>query len=90
VIVEFIMGIGSALVAFFTGLFPDWEPPGWLLTLDEQINGLAANVTPLGAWADFPFLATVAGITLGTYIVCFVIKLVLRAASHSPVSGGAG
>lgn len=89
-ITEWLMTIGSGLVTFITGLFPDWEPPEWLTGVDATVNDMGDSVGSLGAWADFNLLSIVATGTIGTYVVCFIIKLLLRAASHSPVSGGAG
>jgi len=90
VIVEWFMAVASGFVDFVTGIFPPWEPPGWFLTFDDTINTAADRLEPLGAWFDFTVANVVLGALVATWIICLVVKLILRGISHVPGAGGAG
>lgn len=89
-ILEWLAGIGSAFVTMVAGLLPVWEPPEWFTSVGPQIQGVLATADGLGVWVNFAVASTVATAVLATYVVGFVIKLVLRAGSHVPQFGGAG
>ena len=89
-IVEWFMSVASGFVDFIVGLFPGLEVPEWFLSFDETINLAADRIEPLGAWFDFTVANVVLGALVATWIVCLVVKLILRGISHVPAAGGAG
>jgi hypothetical protein len=89
-ILEFIYGVFATVAQFFVGLMPDWEPPAFILDFGTRVSWLFDQINGLGAWAPFGWMGTVFAATVGVYVVCVLIKVGLKAASHSPVSGGSG
>lgn len=89
-IVEWLYAVFTAVSSVVVGILPDDDLPSFFTDFTEQINGIFRMINGLGAWAPFGYAGVVLSIAWSTYGVCFLIKLGLRAFSHSPVSGGAG
>jgi hypothetical protein len=90
-IVEWLFtGVLQALSAVVGALLPDDPLPGFMTDFSGQLAGIFRAINGLGAWAPFAYAGIVLTTCWGVYGVCFLVKLGLRAASHSPVSGGAG
>ena len=84
------MSVFAGLAGAFVGLFPEWEPPEWLTSLPATIDGLMNTIDGFGAWAPFTYMGVLLTAVLGVYGTCLLIKVILKAVSHSPVSGGSG
>lgn len=89
-IVEWLTAVGASFMTFVSDLLPEWEPPSWFVEIGPQVNGILAPADGLGVWVNFPVASAVATGVLAVYVVCFIIRLVLRAGSHIPQFGGAG
>lgn len=89
-IVEWFLGLVMTVAEWAAGLMPQIDLPPWLINVDETINGLLAPLTGMDAWIPWIILASGLTLALGTALVCFVIKVALRVASHIPLFGGAG
>lgn len=71
-------------------LFPVWIPPAALAAPGSLVNQIMASAVGLGVWIDWVVFAAVVGAVVGTYVVMFAVKLLLRIVSHIPLVGGAG
>lgn len=89
-IVEWIVQVATSIAAVVVGLFPDDPLPSFMTDFSGQLNQVFVLINGLGAWAPFAYIGTVLSIVWTTYGVCLLVKVGLRAVSHSPVSGGAG
>lgn len=89
-IVEWLYDIWNSVVTFFVGLLPSGNMPDWMTDLTKTITDVFTAINGLGAWAPWAYIGVVVTAVFASYGVSFGIKLVLRAISHAPVSGGAG
>lgn len=89
-IVEWFVSVFSAIGAAIVGLFPEWEMPAEIANLPATIDELFATIDGFGAWAPFTYMGVLFTAILGVYGTCLLIKVILKAVSHSPVSGGSG
>ncbi len=89
-IVEWLVGLGANISAWFASLFPDWTPPDFLVHLDTQVNGVLANLTGVGVWADWSYILVVVVGVLTVWVTAAIVKLARAVASYIPFFGGAG
>lgn len=87
-IVEWLMKLGTDLAAWFVSLFPQGDAPDFVLTLDDKINGLLANLGGVGVWADWPYMIGVVSVVVGIWAIGFAVKAVLTLWKLIPVIGG--
>jgi len=90
VITEWFLGIASSVWTWFGGLFPEWTPPEFLTTADDQINAILADLDGVAVWADWQYITVVVGVVIGTWALSFLVKIALRVAAYIPFFGGAG
>lgn len=89
-IVEWLLGVLAGINDWFVSLFPPFEFPPFLLTLDQQVNNFFDNFDGLGVWADWAYLSIIIGLSITTWILALTIKLVRAAASYFVPGWGAG
>lgn len=89
-IVEWFLGLGTGFVAWLVATFPAWSVPDWFTSVDGGIQSIVTMAAGMGAWVDMGLAMTVVSAVVGTWVVCALIKLALRAGSHIPGVGGAG
>lgn len=89
-ITEALISFGTGFVSFIAGIFPHWTAPDWLTGFGSQIQSILNPAQGLGVWLNFGLAGTVVVAVVGTWIVCFGIKLLLRIVSYVPLVGGAG
>lgn len=89
-VTEWFLTLGAGLIDWFWSLFAPIQIPGWVAGLDDQVNGILANVGGLAAWFPWVLAISLAGVTATTYLVCMVIKYGRAVFSYVPFFGGAG
>jgi hypothetical protein len=90
VIVEWLIFVGASISEWFASLFPVWDPPEFLVTFDDQLNGIMANLSGVGVWADWVYILIVVGVVIVVWGFSLLIKLARAVAAHIPFFGGAG
>jgi len=89
-ITEWFLTLASGFMDWFWSLFDGIEIPPWVAGLDDQINGILANVGGLAVWFPWALAIGIAAVTGGTYLVCMVLKYGRAVLSYVPFFGGAG
>lgn len=89
-IIEWLASVGSSVAAFVASMFPEFVLPDWFVNFGPGVQTILNSAHGMGVWMDFNMAGVVAGAVLSTYVVGFIIKLLLRAGSHVPQFGGAG
>jgi hypothetical protein len=89
-IVNAIIDWACGFASWIASLFPVWNVPPSLASPGSLVNTVMASAVGLGAWVDWTVFAAVVGAVVGTYVVMFAVKLLLRIASYLPFVGGAG
>ncbi|GAA2084158.1 hypothetical protein GCM10009840_21060 [Pseudolysinimonas kribbensis] len=89
-IVQWLIDVATGFAAWFASLFPVWEPPEWLVHLDDQVNPVLDNLAGVGAWVDWTFILAVVSAVLLCWGITLSIKVLRAVASYLPFIGGAG
>lgn len=89
-VIEWLYGLFVGVAGFFADIQPDWDVPAELEGAADAIESLVAPLAGFGAWAPFEYMGTCLTLSVGVTGVCLLIKVGLKAISHSPVSGGSG
>lgn len=89
-IIEFIIGVGSDVAAWFSTLFASWEVPEWVADPLAAVYSFLDTASGLGVWFPWAVLAGVVGSLVTVFAVTFGAKLVREIAKHIPFVGGAG
>lgn len=86
-IVEWLVAIGAAVVGWVADLLPSWDVPEWISQVDDKVNGLLYVGSGLGAWIDMPTAGIVISAVFVAMGIGFAVKLVLKAAAITHISG---
>lgn len=87
---EWFMGLGTQIVTWLLNLFPDFEPAQWFVDIGATVNGFMANLSGLGAWANWPLIAVCVSSVLLAWGIFGSVKLARVGVSHVPGVGGSG
>jgi len=90
VITEALANFGADFVVWLATLFPVWNVPAFMSGSGSGLVSLLASFNGFGAWVDFAVLTGCITAAVGTWLVCFVIKLVLKIVGFIPMVGGTG
>jgi hypothetical protein len=85
-IIQWACGFAS----WIASLFPVWNVPPSMASPGSLVAQVMASFVGLGAWVDWVVFSAVITAVVGTYLVMFTVKLLLRIASYLPFVGGAG
>lgn len=89
-ITEALVGVGASLVGWIVGLFPDWDPPAWMVETPVKYRGLFEGFADMGVWIDWVALGLVIGTVVTAYVAGFVVRMVRAIVAHIPQFGGGG
>jgi len=89
-ITDFIVDVGTAIVVWFTTLFPPFTMPDWFANIGTTLNGFLQALSGMGVWVNWVIVAACVTAVLGSWIVFAQMKLVRVAAGHIPEFGGNG
>lgn len=89
-IVEWLVSVGTGVVAWVVGLIPGWEVPSWLTNADDLLNSIWQLGDGLEPFVDWNLAATVGGACLLLWPICLAIVGVRALISHIPFVGGKG
>lgn len=82
--------MASSVITWIVGLFPDWEPPGWLINADDMVQQVFGFFDGLSPWVDWAFIGTICLIPFGVWAAVLLFKGVRVIVSHVPFFGGRG
>lgn len=85
-LIQWACGFGS----WIASLFPSWDPPAALAAPGSLVSQVMTSFVGLGAWVDWVVFGAVITAVVGTYVVMFAVKLLLRIAAFLPFVGGSG
>lgn len=87
-IVQKLVDALSAVVTWFVGLWPVFDPPGWLSNISDGIHTLGGYVGSTSAWLPWQAVAVVVPVL----IAATTVALAIRAARwlQSTFTGGGG
>lgn len=89
-IINWIIDVALGFVAWLGSLFPVWDIPPALAAPGTLVNQVMGSFLGLGAWVDWGVLGAVAIAVVGTWLVMFGVKLVMKLVSYLPFVGGSG
>lgn len=89
-ITEWLITVGTMIAQWVADLFPDWEAADQLAGVDDQINGLLAMGTGVGAFVDWTYIGIVVGIPLSLWVIGMTVAGTRVLLSHVPFIGGKG
>lgn len=89
-IINWIIDVALGFVAWLGSLFPVWDIPPALASPGTLVNQVMQSFLGLGAWVDWVVLGAVALAVVGTWVVMFGVKLVMKLVSFLPFVGGSG
>lgn len=89
-IINWIIDVALGFVAWLGSLFPPFELPPALAAPGSLVNQVMGSFVGLGAWVDWLVLGAVATAVVGTWVVMFGVKLIMKLVSFLPFVGGSG
>ncbi len=89
-VTDWLIQVGMGIATWFIGLIPNVQLPDNVLHLDTTIDSLTAALGGLSPWVPWAILFAGATLSVSTWGVCLLIKLVRAAVSYVPVVGGSG
>lgn len=89
-IINWIIDVALGFVAWLGSLFPVWDIPPALAAPGTLVNMIMGSFVGLGSWVDWVVLGAVAAAVVGTWLVMFGVKLVMKLVSFLPFVGGSG
>lgn len=89
-VIEALSAFAAGFVEWLATLFPVWNVPSFMAGAGSGLVGLLASFSGFGAWVDFAVLTACIAATVGTWLACFVFKLILKIVAFVPFVGGTG
>lgn len=89
-ITEALVRVALGFVAWVATLFPDWQLPDWVSSMQETELQLLQTYHGLGVWVDWAAMGWAISAVAATYGIGFGIRMVRALLAHIPQFGGSG
>lgn len=89
-IVQFLLSLGSSLVAWIGELMPEAELPTDVADPGDWLVSILSMGQGLGTFVDWTFLGICIALTSGVWVTSMTVKMFRSGVTHLPWFGGRG